>query len=155
VPSYNALGTALRKLDLDKVSDLFAQWEQAQQGSLQRSLAFDGKDLGKGLGQLISLVLSDCDEAGIPIAQRTADALHCQHKQLQAIATRGGEFIISLKDNQKARRQDSRRQILAATLQANDARCLFSSSPLPIPRKTTSRWKSSRTSSRNAASFPW
>jgi hypothetical protein len=142
VPSYNALADTLRKLDLEQVSHLFAQWEQAHQGQLPRSLAFDGKDLGKGLGHLISLVISTGEEAGTPMAQRTvdpgheqaaalsiltdpavqieghiltADALHCQHKQLQAIGARGGEFVISLKDNQKTALEYAKSQLETST----------------------------------------
>ncbi len=126
-PVYNTVATMLKALDLDRVSQLYAQWEQAHQGSLPRSLSLDGKSLGKGLGHLISMVVSDGHSAGIPVAQRTvdagheqaavldilhdrevqiegfvvtADALHCQEKQMCAVVDRGADFIFSLKDNQ-------------------------------------------------------
>jgi hypothetical protein len=127
VPVYNTVATMLKALDLAHVSELFAQWEQAHQGSLPRSLSLDGKSLGKGLGHLISMVISDGDAAGIPMAQATvdagheqaavlkilrdpavqiegftvtADALHCQEKQMCEVVNRGADFVFSLKNNQ-------------------------------------------------------
>ena len=87
------------------------------------------------------MVISDGDAAGIPVAQRTvdagheqaaaldilqdqavqlegfivsADALHAQHKTLLAIANRGAESLIGLKDNQKTAFAYAKAQLAAA-----------------------------------------
>jgi hypothetical protein len=145
VPSYNTLRDILARLDANILAQLLGQWQQQHQGKLPRSLAMDGKDLGKGLGQLISLVITnDEEEGGTPVAMRTtdkghelpvaqamlndpavqitgaivtADALHCQQDTARAIVGRGGDYIISVKDNQP-------------TINAEAARVLESVAPL-------------------------
>lgn len=142
VPSYNAMHDALRRIDLEHFARLLSQWQQQHQGTLPRSIAMDGKDLGQELGILISLVLSgEDDEAGTPIAMRTAskghelpaaqdmlrdehipiagaivtgDALHCQHDTARAIVGRGGDYILSLKDNQPSLNAEAQRLLKAA-----------------------------------------
>jgi hypothetical protein len=143
VPSYNAMRDALKRINVEHFARLLSQWQQQNQGTLPRSLAMDGKDLGKELGILISLVLTgDDDEAGIPLAMRTADkghelpaaqdilrdehvqiagaivtgdALHCQHDTVRAIVGRGGDYILSLKDNQPSINAEAQRLLEAAT----------------------------------------
>jgi hypothetical protein len=142
VPCYNTLRDALRRIDMEHFARLLSQWQQQQQGTLPRSLAMDGKDLGKELGMLMSLVLTGDDEAGTPVAMRTAgkgrelpavqdmlndehvaiagavvtaDALHAQHDTARAILGRGGDYIISLKDNQPSTNAEAQRLLAAAT----------------------------------------
>lgn len=143
VPTYNALRNTLIRLDLAHFARLLSQWQQQHQGTLPRSLAIDGKALGAELGILISLVLTGRNEpeAGVPIAMRTADqghelraaqdilndaevvligsivtadALHAQQDTARSIVGRGGDYIISLKDNQPSINAEAQR-LLAAT----------------------------------------
>ena len=142
VPTYNTLHDILARLDPTILAQLLSQWQQQHQGELPRSLALDGKDLGKGLGQLISLVITNNEEEGgtpvamrtadkgheLPVAQAmlndptvqiigaiiTADALHCQQDTARAIVGRGGDFVISLKDNQPTVNAEAKRVIESA-----------------------------------------
>jgi hypothetical protein len=57
---------------------------------------------GKGYEQAAALELLDRPEVELRGALLTADALHCQHATLhQIVAGKGGEYLVSLKDNQK------------------------------------------------------
>lgn len=142
VPSYNTLHDILKRLDANIVAQLLSQWQQQHQGQLPRSLAIDGKDLGKGLGLLISLVITnDEEEGGTPVAMRTADkgqelpvaqgilsdpsvqltgaivtadALHCQQDTARIIVGRGGDYIISLKDNQPTINKEAHKVLASA-----------------------------------------
>lgn len=128
VPCYNALRNLLKRIDLHILGQLLGQWQQQHQGQLPRSLAVDGKDLGKELGYLISLVITGEEgESGTPVAMRTvgaghelsaaqaifadpqvhltgaivtADALHCQQESARLVVGRGSNYAFSLKDNQ-------------------------------------------------------
>jgi hypothetical protein len=143
VPSYNAMRDALKRIDLNHFARLLSQWQQQHQGTLPRSLAMDGKDLGGELGILISLVLTgEGEESGTPIAMRTADrgyelhaaqdmlrdesvgiagtlvtgdALHAQQDTARIIVGRGGDYILSLKDNQPHIYKEGKRLLNAAT----------------------------------------
>ena len=143
VPTYNALRNTLKRLDMGHFERLLTQWQAQHQGTLPRSLAMDGKDLGKELGILVSLVLTgDEEEAGTPIAMQsadkghelktgqnilrdeavrleetivTADSLHCQQETARIIVGRGGDYIISLKDNQPTINEEAQRLLETAT----------------------------------------
>lgn len=143
VPTYNGLRNTLKRLDIGHFERLLTQWQAQHQGTLPRSLAIDGKDLGKELGILVSLVLTDEDEeAGTPVAMQTAgkghelkvaqdilrsedvclagsivtaDSLHCQQGTARIIVGRGGDYIISLKDNQPSINKEARRLLAAAS----------------------------------------
>jgi Domain of unknown function (DUF4338)/DDE_Tnp_1-associated len=142
VPTYNGLRDLLKRLDMGHLERLLTKWQGQHEGSLPRSLAMDGKDLGKELGILVSLVLTgDEQEAGTPVAMKTADkghelksaqdilrdedvrlegsivtadSLHCQQETARIIVGRGGDYIISLKDNQPTINQEARRLLEAA-----------------------------------------
>ena len=150
VPCYNAFRELLPMIDLGQLLTLLSGWLTQHEGTLPRTLALDGKDLGKQLGTLVSLInttaakqsedpeldsglahdhtptppvaMSVADGKGheLKAAQAllaredvdlrgavvTADALHAQHETLHRIvAEKGGDYLISLKDNQKAAHQ--------------------------------------------------
>lgn len=130
VPSYSALYNLLRQLDVDVFAERLGQWLQQHCGTLPASLALDGKFIRDTVG-LVCLVDHetgvpramarasekkgegrDCE---LKVAQRlicaqpdltnvliTADALHCQRQTARDVVERGGEFILQVKDNQKA-----------------------------------------------------
>jgi hypothetical protein len=56
----------------------------------------DGEHCEMKVGQRMIEQQQDLSRALI-----TADALHCQKKTARAILTRGGDFLIQVKDNQK------------------------------------------------------
>ena len=57
VPCYNAFRDLLAKLDLAEMEALFAQWLTQHEGQLSRTIAVDGKSLGKNLGIIVSMIL--------------------------------------------------------------------------------------------------
>jgi hypothetical protein len=150
VPCYNAFRELLPMLDLEQLLTLLTGWLTQHEGTLARTLALDGKDLGKQLGTLVSLInttaakqtedpeldpgLAHDGTSTPPVAMAvadgkghelkaaqallaredvdlrgavvTADALHAQHQTLHTIvAEKGGDYLVSLKDNQKAAHQ--------------------------------------------------
>jgi hypothetical protein len=56
VPCYNAFRQLLPKLDVEQVLRLLSTWLTQHEGCLPRTLAMDGKDLGKQMGLIVSLV---------------------------------------------------------------------------------------------------
>ena len=141
VPCYNAFRELLPMLDITQLLRHLSGWLTQHEGILPRTLALDGKDLGKQLGQIISLInttysgrgtkpglehdgtpappvamavaegkgheqaaaqqLLERPEVDLREALVTMDALHCQHATLhQIVADKGGEYLVSLKDNQ-------------------------------------------------------
>jgi hypothetical protein len=143
VPTYNGLRDGLKRLDVAHLARLLTQWQNQHQGSLPRSLAIDGKDLGKELGILVSMVITGEgeEEAGTPIAMQTAgkghelktaqkilndeevrlegvivtaDSLHCQQDTARIIKGRGGDYVIALKDNQPTIHEEAQRLLESA-----------------------------------------
>lgn len=141
VPCYNAFRELLPMIGLDQLLELLTRWLTQHEGTLPRTLALDGKDLGAQLGIIVSLVnttysgagarpglehdgtpapvlamavasgkgheltaaqeLLDREDVDLRGALLTADALHCQHATLhQIVAVKGGDYLVSLKDNQ-------------------------------------------------------
>ena len=141
VPCYNAFRELLPMLDLDELLRLLASWLSQHEGTLPRTVALDGKDLGGQLGTIVSLInttesgsgpraglehdgtpapplamavaagkgheqstalrLLESPEVDLHGAVLTADALHDQHATLhEIVAGQGGDYLISLKDNQ-------------------------------------------------------
>jgi hypothetical protein len=140
VPCYNAFRELLPMIDLEQMLTLLTRWLTQHEGTLPRTLALDGKDLGGQVGTIVSLVnttnsgsgkQADYEHDGTPappvamitapgkgheqtaaraLLQRadvnrsgatvTADALHCQKESLHTIVTRGGDYFMSLRDNQ-------------------------------------------------------
>lgn len=138
VPSYNALKYILCVIDQEQAAAVLARWQAQHQGLLPRNLALDGKDLGKELGIIVTLAISGGQEAGTPVAMRTADkgkelptaqamlaeeslnledtlvtadALHCQQDTARIIVGRGGDYILSLKDNQPTIAAEAQRRL--------------------------------------------
>jgi len=129
VPSYKVFYNLLRKLDIDAFAQCLSAWLGKHSGSLPAALALDGKFIRDTVG-VVCLVDHetgvpramakaskkegegrDCE---MKVAQRmiesqsdlsntliTADALHAQRRTAGSIVSRGGEFIVQAKDNQK------------------------------------------------------
>jgi len=127
-PSYSAFRNLLTKLNPDAFAEVLSRWLRANEGTLPRQLALDGKFVGKTVG-LVSL--SDA-ATGVPMAMGAAsekegegskcelrvgrkliqsmdlsgalvssDALHCQQETVREIVQRGGEALVQVKKNQK------------------------------------------------------
>lgn len=150
VPCYNAFRELLPMIHIEQLLTLLSGWLTQHEGTLPRTLALDGKDLGKQLGTIVSLInttdaaqtedpeldpglahdatptppvaMAVADGKGheLKAAQAllaredvelqgavvTADGLHTQHKTFHTIvAKKGGDYLVSLKDNQKAAHQ--------------------------------------------------
>jgi hypothetical protein len=165
VPCYNAFRELLPMIDREQMLRLLTRWLTQHEGTLPRTLALDGKDLGGQLGMIVSLINTtssgsgkkqDCEHDGTPappvamactpgkgreqttgreLLQRedvnlcgatvTADALHCQKETLHAIVTRGGDYLVSLRDNQ-AKAAACATRVLAGTAP------LFPPTPKPV-----------------------
>lgn len=129
VPSYKVFYNLLRKIDIDAFAQCLSAWLAEHSGSLPAALALDGKFIRDTVG-VVCLVDHetgvpramakaskkegegrDCE---MKVAQRmiesqkdltnmliTADALHAQRRTADSIVTRGGDFIVQAKDNQK------------------------------------------------------
>jgi hypothetical protein len=88
VPCYNAFRELLVMLDIDEIQTLFTQWLTQHEGQLPRTIAVDGKDLGKNLGIIVSMIntthAGDGAKEGLeydgtpapPLAMKTADNGH-------------------------------------------------------------------------------
>lgn len=128
VPSYVTLYNFLRTLDLDDFGRKLTEWMSAQDGTLPRQLALDGKFVKEVMG-VVSIVNTEngapvavaaCSrkegETGrceMPIGRRliqeadltnalvSSDALHCQHETVLDIARSNGESIVQIKKNQR------------------------------------------------------
>lgn len=136
LPSYAALNDILGKIDPEQLARTLNSWLEQHEGTLPRSLAFDGKAIGALRGGIVTLchhatgapvamavhqgAKEDCE---MPVARRmlehvepsldraivTADALHCQKKTARVIAGQGGDYLLGLADNQPKLRDEARR----------------------------------------------
>ena len=128
VPSYVTIYNFLKTLDLDDFARRLTEWMSAQEGTLPRQLAFDGKFVKEVMG-IVSVVnvengvpvaVAVCSrkegETGrceIPVGRRLlsetdltnalvcSDALHCQHDTVRTVAASNGESLVQIKGNQK------------------------------------------------------
>jgi hypothetical protein len=129
VPSYKVFYNLLRKLDIDAFAQCLSAWLARHAGSLPAALALDGKFIRDTVG-VVCLVDHETgvpramakaskkegegDDCEMKAAQRmieshsdlsntltTADALHAQRRTANSIVSRGGDFIVQAKDNQK------------------------------------------------------
>jgi len=128
-PSYSAFYNLLRQLDVDQFADVLTQWLQQHYGCLPAALALDGKFIRNTVGIVCladhetgvpramaraSKKEGEGKDCELKAAQRmirkqsdltntviTADALHCQRDTARDIVSRGGDFIVQAKDNQK------------------------------------------------------
>jgi hypothetical protein len=129
VPSYKVFYNLLRKLDIDAFAQCLSAWLAKHSGSLPAALALDGKFIRDTVG-VVCLVDHDTGvpramakaskkegqgaDCEMKAAQRmieshsdlsntliTADALHAQRRTAGSIVSRGGDFILQAKDNQK------------------------------------------------------
>ncbi len=129
VPGYKTYYHLLGKLDPDVLASHLSEWLRAHQGQLPASLAMDGKMIRRTVGTVclvdhetgvpeamatMSMKEGEGERCEIKTAQRlikqipdlsgrtiTADALHCQVETAQEIVSRGGDFVLQVKDNQK------------------------------------------------------
>lgn len=129
VPGYKTYYHLLGKLDPDVLADHLSEWLRAHQGQLPTSLALDGKMIRQTIGTVclvdhetgvpeamatMSMKKGEGERCEMKTAQRlirkipdlsgrtiTADALHCQAETAQDIVSRGGNFILQVKDNQE------------------------------------------------------
>jgi len=103
VPCYNAFNELLRRIDREQLLTLLADWLTQHEGTLPRTLAIDGKDLGKQLGTIISLINttdSACEDLEVnpgkahdgthtpPVAMAVADGKGHELKVAQALLAR-------------------------------------------------------------------
>ena len=127
-PSVSAMRNLLKQLDPDALARVLGEWLRANEGSLPRQLAVDGKFVGDVVG-----VVSIVDvETGVPVAMAVAsekkgegercelrvarrlvggldlagalvssDALHCQNETIRETVEAGGEALVQIKANQK------------------------------------------------------
>lgn len=129
VPSYKVFYNLLRNLDVDAFARCLSAWLSQHSGSLPVALALDGKFIRDTVG-VVCLVDhetgvphamakaskkegegQDCElkaaqrmiesQADLSNTVITADALHCQRQTARDIVSRGGEFVVQVKDNQK------------------------------------------------------
>jgi hypothetical protein len=128
VPSYVTIYNFLKTLDLDDFARRLTEWMSAQEGTLPRQLALDGKFVKEVMG-IVSVVnvenatpvaVAVCSrkegETGrceMPVGRRLlsemdltnalvcSDALHCQHDTVRTVARSNGESLVQIKDNQK------------------------------------------------------
>lgn len=135
VPSYVTIYNFLRTLDLDDFGRRLSEWMAAQEGTLPRQLAVDGKFVKEVMG-IVSVVnvesgapvaVAACSrkEGGtgrceMPVGRRllsgldltnalvSSDALHCQHETVRAVARSNGESLVQLKDNQRGLLRNAR-----------------------------------------------
>lgn len=126
VPDYETFRKLLRDLDLDAFGRILTAWLGAHRGALPAALALDGKTVRKKLGTIVTLC--DVDEkVPVAVAATTApggeqacarallrspevsllnatvslDALYTNNENAGIIVQeKGGDYLISLKDNQ-------------------------------------------------------
>jgi hypothetical protein len=128
-PSYSAFRNLFVQLEPDGFASVLGAWLRAEEGSLPRHLALDGKFVGTTVG-----IVSLADAAtGVPVAMAVAsekegegkkcemrvarklvgsldltgavvssDALHCQQDTLREIVLSGGEALVQVKGNRKS-----------------------------------------------------
>jgi hypothetical protein len=129
VPSYVTIYNFLRTLDLDDFARKLTEWMSAQEGTLPRQLALDGKFVKEVIGVVsvvnvengapvavapVSRKEGETGKCEMPVGRRLlsemdltnalvcSDALHCQHDTVRAVARSNGESLVQIKDNQKS-----------------------------------------------------
>jgi hypothetical protein len=126
IPSYETFRRVLDSIDLEALAAVLSQWLSAHRSALPTHYALDGKVIRKTLGHIVTL----CDaENGVPVALAattqiggeqeasrrllrrestillnatvTADALYANQENAHLICSeKGGDYLISLKENQ-------------------------------------------------------
>jgi hypothetical protein len=126
IPSYETFRRVLASIDLEALAAVLSQWLSAHRSALPAHYALDGKVIRQTLGHIVTL----CDaENGVPVALAatpqmggeqeasrrllrrestillnvtvTADALFANQENVHLICSeKGGDYLISLKDNQ-------------------------------------------------------
>lgn len=135
VPSYVTIYNFLRTLDLDDFARKLSGWMSAQEGTLPRQLAMDGKFVKEVVGVVsvvnvesgapvavapVSRKEGETGRCEMPVGRRLlsetdltnalvcADALHCQHDTVRAVARSNGESLVQIKDNQRGLLRNAR-----------------------------------------------
>ena len=128
VPSYVTMYNFLKTLDLDDFAGKLTEWMSAQEGTLPRQLALDGKFVKEVMGVVsvvnvengapvavapVSRKEGETGKCEMPVGRRLlsemdltnalvcSDALHCQHETVRTVARSNGESLVQIKDNQK------------------------------------------------------
>jgi hypothetical protein len=128
VPSYVTIYNFLKTLDLDDFARKLSEWMSAQEGTLPRQLAMDGKFVKEVMGVVsvvnvengapvavapVSRKEGETGKCEMPVGRRLlsemdltnalvcSDALHCQHETVRTVARSNGESLVQIKDNQK------------------------------------------------------
>ena len=128
VPCYVAMYNFLRTLDLDDFARKLTEWMSAQEGTLPRQLALDGKFVKEVIGVVsvvnvengapvavapVSRKEGETGKCEMPVGRRLlsemdltnalvcSDALHCQHETVRTVARSNGESLVQIKDNQR------------------------------------------------------
>ena len=128
VPSYVAMYNFLKTLDLGDFARKLTGWMSAQEGTLPRQLALDGKFVKEVMGVVsvvnvengapvavapVSRKEGETGKCEMPVGRRLlsemdltnalvcSDALHCQHETVRAVARSNGESLVQIKDNQR------------------------------------------------------
>ena len=128
VPSYVTMYNFLKTLDLDDFARKLTEWMSAQEGTLPRQLALDGKFVKEVVGVVsvvnvengapvavapVSRKEGETGKCEMPVGRRLlsemdltnalvcSDALHCQHETVRTVARSNGESLVQIKDNQK------------------------------------------------------
>ena len=141
LPCYAAFNDILAAVDPNELARVLNEWLAQNEGTLPRSLAFDGKSIGALTGGIITLchqatgapvamavhqgAKGDCEmpgarqllksvEPSLEGAVLSADALHCQKKNARTIVGRGGDYLLGLDENQPTLRENARRQLREA-----------------------------------------
>ena len=148
VPDYDTFRKLLRDLDLDAFGRVLTGWLSAHRGALPAALALDGKTVRGKLGTIVTLcdveqkvpvavaattapgggqacarTLLRRDEVSLLNATVSLDALYTNHENAGIIVQeKGGDYPVSLKDNQP-------------TVLAHVERQLDGSPLLPTPRR--------------------
>ena len=148
VPDYDTFRKLLRDLDLDAFGRVLTAWLGAHRGALPASLALDGKTVRGKLGTIVTLcevgqkvpvavaattapggeqacarALLRSDEVSLLNATVSLDALYTNHENAGIIVQeKGGDYLVSLKDNQPTVLAHVEEQLAGAPL-------------LPMPRR--------------------
>lgn len=131
VPSHDTFGDIFGMLDAKVFEHRFRGWINSLAGIIEGVVAIDGKSLrgsgAKGSNELIHMVTAYGTESGLCPAQEatrgkgnelsgvkalldklalkgcivTMDALGCQKELASMLIARGGDYVLSVKDNQK------------------------------------------------------
>jgi len=146
MPGYDCLNDFMNQLDPQEFAQVLTEWLQANQGTLPASLAIDGKSIGNGkAGMIITLCRhedgrpvglipatgkkEDCEvsearallqDPSVNLVNKTVtlDPLHNKFETLDTIVKKGGDYIVSTKENTSKRLESAQKALQDAPLLA-------------------------------------